>query len=128
MEEDIRALLLASAGVTAICGTRINFGAHPQGQPLPAVVLNTAADVQGVTMAAPEGHSEALVQVDSYGETYASSKSLARAVRSVLSGYSGGDILGVFEVASRDTREDGSTEPGRPYRVSADYTVRYYLS
>lgn len=128
MEQDIRALLLAASGVTDICGTRINFGANPQGAALPAIVLNTVSDVQGVVLTAPEGHAEARVQVDCYASTYGAAKTLANAVRSRLTGYAGGDIQGVFQASSRDYRDGNTTDPDRPYRVSADYTIIYYLS
>lgn len=128
MEEELRALLLGASTVTAICGTRINFGAHPQGQSLPAIVLNTVGDFQGVTISAPEGHSEARVQVDCYGANYGSAKNLYRAVRGVLTGYAGGAIQGVFESSARDSREGDSIDDDRPFRTSADFTVFYNLT
>ncbi|MGR3452880.1 DUF3168 domain-containing protein [Pseudooceanicola sp.] len=121
MEEELRALLLADSGVTALASDRVNFGAHPQGEPLPAVVLNTISGAEGYTLSGPDGLLQARVQVDVYALTYGDAKRLARAVIAVLSGYSGGSFQGVFHESSRDSREDG--EARRPFRVSMDFTV-----
>jgi hypothetical protein len=94
MEEEIRALLLVDSGVSGHVGTRVNFGAHPQGQPFPAIVLNVVSDVQGYNIDSPSGISRARLQVDCYGLTYGTAKQLSRAVLSLLSGYSGGVVMG----------------------------------
>lgn len=127
MEEIIRATLLASSGVTALVGTCVNFGTHPQGQPMPAIVLNTISDIGGYLIAEPDGMSEARIQVDCYAGTYGVAKLLSRAVNAALSGYSGNGIQGVFRAGSRDSREGGSNEADRPYRVSLDFTVTYSI-
>jgi len=125
MEESIRALLLASSGVSSLVGTRVNFGTHPQGQPLPAIVLNTISDNEGYTLTGPNGVTQARIQADCYADTYGSAKLLSRAVRSLLSGYQNGALQGVFHVSSRDSREGGSNEAERPYRVSMDFMVHF---
>ncbi len=40
MEEEFRALMLATGAITALVGTRIEWGARAQGAPLPSIVLN----------------------------------------------------------------------------------------
>lgn len=125
MEELLRALLLNDGGVGAHAGNRINFGTHPQGQPLPAIVLNTISDLEGYTLSGPEGVSQARVQVDCYAQTYGAAKLLSRAVRSLLSGYQNGALQGVFLAGLRDGREGGSNEAERPYRVSLDFMVHF---
>ena len=127
MEEQIRAALLASSGVTALVAGRVNFGAHPQGEPLPALVLTTVSDVSDHTLSAPDGTPEARVQVDAYAPTYAGAKQLSRAVRAVMDGYSGGAIQGAFLASARDSREGGTNEAERPFRVSMDFMVRYSM-
>lgn len=127
MEEIIRAALLASSGVSSIVGTRVNFGTHPQGQPLPAIVLNTISDIGGYLIASPDGVSDARIQVDCYAGTYRAAKLLSRAVTALLSGYSGNGIQGVFRAGSRDSREGGTNEADRPYRVSLDFTLTYTI-
>ena len=125
MEEEIRALLLADSGVSSHAGDRINFGSHPQGANLPAIVLNTISDTEEYTLQGPDGVAEARIQTDCYAETYGAAKRLSRAVLSLLSGYQGGSLQGVFRAGARDGREGGSNEAERPYRVSLDFMVRY---
>jgi hypothetical protein len=125
MEEDLRAILLASSGVTALVGTRINFGTHPQGQLMPAIVLNTISADNGHTNSGPDSLLTGRVQVDSYGLTYGATKALSRAVLAALDGYRGGSFQGIFHAGSRDSREGGSNEADRPYRVSTDFLTNW---
>ena len=128
MEELLRALLLNDSGVSNHVGIRVNVGAHPQGQPLPAVVLNTISDNEGYTLQGPNGVAQARVQVDCYADSYGAAKRLARAVRSLLSGYQHGALQGVFLAGSRDRREGGSNDAARPYRASMDFMVQFTIT
>jgi hypothetical protein len=125
MEEAFRALLLASGEVTALAGTRVNWGAHPQGHALPGIVLNVVSDAEGHTLQGPDGLSEGRVQVDCYALTYREAKLLARAARAALDGASGGGFQGVFLAGTRDGREGGTNEADRPFRVSMDFMVHF---
>lgn len=125
MEEQIRALLLATAGVTSLCGNRIDFGANAQGAEYPRIVLWTIGDAEGHNLQGPDGHSVGRVQADCYSLTYGQAKQLSRAVRAVLDGYSGGGFQGVFLAGSRDTREGGTNEDERPFRVSLDFITHF---
>lgn len=125
MEEQLRALLLADSGVFSHAAGGVNFGAHPQGQPFPAVVLNTISDNEGYTLQGPNGVTNARVQVDCYADSYGAAKHLSRAVRSLLSGYQHGAFQGVFLAGTRDSREGGSHDAARPYRSSLDFMVHF---
>ena len=125
MEEDFRAILLAASSITDRTGTRINFGASPQGTALPAIVLNTIDDGTGYTHAGSDLLYQGRVQLDCYGETYAAAKLLSRAVLAVLTGYIGGNFTGIFLDAARDSREGGSNEVARPSRVSMDFITNW---
>ncbi|RHZ91360.1 DUF3168 domain-containing protein [Cereibacter sphaeroides] len=124
MEEALRALLLDVPAVAALVGPRVNFGRHPQGEPLPALVLTTVSDREGLTLAGPDGLQRARVQIDCYAESYGAAKQLSRAVRAVLHGHSGGGFQGVFLDGARDLREPGD-DTGRPFRVSLDFLTIY---
>jgi len=125
MEEAFRAILLASSGVTALCGNRIDFGSNAPGAPNPRIVLWTIGDTEGLTQDGPDGLSVGRVQVDCYGDTYISAKRLSRAVRAALDGYSDSGFQGVFLAGTRDTREGGTNEPDRPYRTSLDFITNF---
>ena len=125
MEEELRAFLLGTTAVTDICGQRINFGAHPQGKPLPAIVLNVIGDNEGHTLEGPDGLSQGRVQVDCYAKTIGAAKLLSRAARVALDGYRGGGFSGVFHAGTRDGREGGTNEAARPFRVSLDFLTNW---
>lgn len=126
MEQALRAILLASSGVTSLApAARINWGAHPQGAALPALVLNVVSDAEGMVMNGPNGLSEGRVQIDAYADTYGDAKALARAVRTLLHGLRNTNFRLVMHVATRDSREGGTNEAERPYRVSMDFTTAW---
>ncbi|MCW1932613.1 DUF3168 domain-containing protein [Pararhodobacter zhoushanensis] len=126
MEEDLRALLTGSADVIAIAPiARINWGAHPQGMPLPGVILTVVDNAEGLVMNGPNGLFEGRVQIDCYAETLDQAKALARAIRPVLHGYRDTNFRLVTHVATRDSREGGANEPDRPHRVSMDFTTAW---
>jgi hypothetical protein len=125
MEEELRALLLSSSGVSSHVGKRINFQTHPQGQALPALVLNTISDVQEYTLDGATGINESRVQVDCYASNYGAAKQLSRSVLRLLSAYQGGGFQGVFHVSSRDDYAGGSNEPEGASRVSMDYIIHF---
>lgn len=125
MEEELRALLLAATTVTDISGSRINFGARPQGQMLPAIVLNTISGAIGLVHSGPDGMLSASVQVDCYAHSYGAAKALSLAVIGLLHGHRSGAFKGVFLTNTRDSREGGSNEAERPFRVSLDFDTHW---
>lgn len=125
MEEELRAILLASSGVTALVAKRVNYGTHPQGTPLPALVLNVISDAEDLHMNGPNGLFQGRVQVDAYGMTYGTVKAVSRAVRAALHCYRGGGFRLITQVSARDSREGGSNEADRPYRVSMDFITAW---
>lgn len=125
MEEALRARLLATVAVTAICGTRIDWGAHPQGQAWPALVLARIGGVEGATLTGRDGLDAGRVQIDAWAADYATAKALGRAVVVALHCLRTGGFLGVFHETTREGREGGSNEVDRPYRVSLDFMVNW---
>lgn len=125
MEEQLRAILLASSPVAAIVGARINWGAHPQGTALPALVLNVISDEDGLTLKCRDGLFVGRVQVDCYAVAYGGAKLLSRSVRDTLQAYRGGGFRLIAHEATRDSREGGSNEAERPFRVSLDFNTNW---
>lgn len=125
MEEDFRALLLADTAVAALVGDRIDWGERPQGAGYPALVLNVITNIEGFHMNGRNRLFEGRVQVDCYGLTYGAAKALSRAVISLLHCHRAGRFRLVTHVAMRDSREGGSNEAERPYRVGLDFSTAW---
>lgn len=126
MEEAFKALLANALPVfDLVPSTSINWGQHPQGVPLPGIVLTVIDDLEQVTHQGPDGLSQARVQVDCYADTYSQAKTLGRAVRLALNGYRGNGFQGVFLAATREGREGGTNEADRPFRVSQDFQTHW---
>lgn len=124
MEEEFRAILLASGGLSALVGDRINWGVHPQGQAFPAIVLNLVSGFEGIHMNGT-GPFEGRVQVDCDAETYADAKRISRAVIGLLNTYRGGGFLFISHTSTRDDRKGGSNEAMRPFRAGLDFNVTW---
>lgn len=89
MEEDLRALMLADAGVAAAVGTRVTWGSRPQGSALPAVVLHIVGGTKAYHLRGEGGPLQPRVQVNCLGGSYLAALQVCRAVQLALSGYAG---------------------------------------
>lgn len=126
MEPEFKALLAGSSAVSALVSDdRINWGEHPQGVGRPGIVLNVVSGAEGLVMNGPNGLFEGRVQVDCYGETPASPKQVAAAVKALLHGYRDAAFRLIQHLSTRDTREGGTNEADRPFRVSMDFSVAW---
>jgi len=135
MEEVLRAKLLGTASVAAIVGTRVDWGIRPQGKPLPAIVLELASGVPGMTYAGPDGWSRSRVQIEHWGRTFKEAKDLADLVggeNGVLTGWRetvGGFRMRTFIMARRSDTDTlpstlGGSDAGGPvHRTSLDALV-----
>lgn len=127
MEEAFIALLLADSSLDAQVGNRIYWARRPQEIPaMPAIVLFRITGDRDNHMTAASGLVFSRVQCDCYGETYASAKQTARALRDIVNGYnasSGGtDFQGIFIDSERDTNE--TEADGRHlFRTSIDLDI-----
>jgi hypothetical protein len=125
MEEELRAFLLASSGVSALGSGRINWVAHPQGVRLPAIVLNVISGTTPRHMKGQGGVQTNRVQIDCDALTVGEAKQVSRDVIAALSGYRGGGFRAVFHEGTRDSREGGGNEAERPFRVSLDFETHW---
>jgi len=125
MEEGLIYLLLSSAGV----GNRVYPGTRPQASALPAIVLNTISSTPSYSDDGEDGIREDRVQIDCWGSTYASAKSVARAVTTALSAYRGTVDDVTFQYITldlqHDFRESGSNAAEYLFRTSLDFLVTY---
>lgn len=69
------------------------------------------------------GLEQGLFQVECWGETYNSAKSLARLVVNLLHQYSGVDFSLIMLDEERDLTETGSNMTEYPFRVILDFIV-----
>jgi len=125
MEEALRAMILADAGVSAIVGQRVYWGDRPQGEPVPAIVMLGISQVAGHHMQGPDGVTMRRVQCDCYAETYLGSKMLERALKAAIDGKRSGILQGIFLANARDLREAGTNDADRFYRASVDFMVHH---
>ena len=86
--EEALITLLSGLGYTAA------WGAHAQGTALPRVVLNHVSGGEAeMVLGDRTDLRRGRIQIDVMGATYTSALTIARGIRSTLSGYSGAPIL-----------------------------------
>ena len=140
MEEAIRARLLATAGLTALVSQRVYCGSRPQGGPLPDIIINRISGAPVYTDDGESGLASARLEIDCWGETYASAKTAARAVIASLSAFFGtvnGDgsppdfavtFQNILLDAERDFREGGGNAPEYLFRTNLDFIIWHNLN
>ncbi|WP_426043699.1 tail completion protein gp17 [Caulobacter sp. DWR3-1-2] len=125
MEETLIAYLLASPSLVALIGDRLTPGVRTQGALLPALVFNLVSDLPDYSNSGPTGLTQARIQLDAYGATYAQAKAVARAANARLSGWrravGGWAIHGVFQQNAHDTFTNDA--PEKIHGVSTDFIV-----
>lgn len=125
MEEELYTLLTSNLSVP---DAAIGWMTAPQGVGYPKVVLNVIADAEGLVMNGPNKLFEGIVQIDVYAMDRAAAKTVSRAIRTLLHGYRAGQFKLIRHDRTRDTREGGSNEAERPYRVSMDFTTAWSIN
>lgn len=119
--------MLATAGVTALVASRVYCGSRPQGGTVPDIVINRISGAPIYTDDGESGLTNARIQIDCYGATYAAAKGVARAVQVSLSdflGTSGGTIFERITLDSeRDFREGGSNTSEYLFSTQMDFII-----
>ena len=131
MEPALIAKLLATAGVTALSGTRINWSRRPQGETIPAgkssLVLHRIDGEPDYHLQAPSGLVASRVQADCWAHSYGAAKALARAIETALSGQAFVQGAIRFDVIlivdERDSTFDEA--PDTLFRTSLDLMVHH---
>lgn len=122
METALRAMLVADPALPV--KERINWGTHPQGAPLPALVLNVISDRDNsLHMQGTGGLWQGRVQIDCYGATYAPAVALSKAVIKLLHGHRSEEFRLIQLDTRRDHHETGAAD--RPYRIGLDFIINY---
>ena len=125
MKEALIGWFLADQALSALVGTRINWGRRPQGEDLPAVVLFRIGDSPDYALDGPSGLSESRVQADCVGADATSVAAVAGAFKrsaNALKGVQAGvEFQGVFIDGERDSF--AGEEPERIHATSLDLKV-----
>ena len=132
MEEDLIALIIADAGVSAIfkavasSETRIYWMRAPQGVAKPYATLQRISGVPDNPHGGPSGLEAARVQIDVYGLTYAATITAARAIVDLLTGFRGTKNSTVFQGIFRSDWREGfehDATPDKLFRQSVDIEI-----
>jgi hypothetical protein len=128
MEEGLVAFLLASAGLTALVGNRIDWASRVAGSPTPSVVLTVVSVDRDYHGRGASGLVATRVQVDCWAKDYSASLAVSREIRTLLNGYRGpmgaAQVQGTFLASERQSFEQGSGGEDF-YRVSIDIFLHY---
>ena len=124
IETDIRARLLADAGVSAIVGTRIYAVILPQDPTYPAASYQRISGPRMQELAGATDRAMARIQIDSWAVTYAGAQSLAAAIRESLNGFIG-TLTTHHAVIRLDNERDWYESEAGVYRVIQDYTCNH---
>jgi hypothetical protein len=127
MEQELVDRLLATAGLTALVGNRIDWLKRPQGSALPAIVMQVVSAPYTYTMQGRTRLVGRLVQIDIWASAYPSMKAVGRALVAATDGPHEAPIQGLFIEGERETREgqDGPDSSGSTdfFRTSFDVRV-----
>lgn len=115
MEEHIYGLLVAGLDFD------VKWGRFGKGAGLPRARLHNVSGVRDTVMAGKRS-IQGRIQIDCYGATYRSALTTSREVRTILEGYRGGPVQGVFLQAIRDGEERDTEILDR---VSLTFSVTY---
>jgi hypothetical protein len=127
MESALIAKLLATAGVTALVSTRINWGKSPQGTALPRVVLHKPSRVTDYHHGGASGLAVTRVQADCYGTSYGSATAVLRAIETALCGASFTQGSVRFDVILNEGERDGNSpsDPDPSFLLQLDLMVHH---
>lgn len=123
-QQALRQRLLDDVTVAGLAGTRVDWGARPQGSALPAVVLVLVSDARPQHMKDFQQLRESRVQADCYAAKQADAAALREAVISALvpsGAFSDVRFERGFVDGLRDTEEN--TETGIVHRSSPDLLI-----
>lgn len=125
IENHLYSRLSGFAGLAALVGTRIYPVRAAQGTARPYVTLQQVAGPRLSAMGVDNGIVLARYQIDSWGATYDSSRTVAKQVRLALQRYrgtiDGTEILDIFIQNELEFDEERT----RLFRVMQDYAVHH---
>ncbi len=109
--------------LASVAGGRRHWVSAPQTAVRPYVVLNRVGGQPNYHMQGPSGFVSSRVQMDCYADKYTEATALAVDVTTLVSGYTGGTIQGIFVESERSLPAADAGEVSSLFRVSIDITV-----
>lgn len=105
--DEIKALLVADAGLLSLIGTRVHDMVLPRGFVLPALVMHKVTTVSGYTMQGSTQPADITVQFDVYADTALTARQIREALEDALQDFkgilSGGSVVqGTFWITDMD--------------------------
>ncbi len=119
MEETITSLL------ASVAGGRRYWGRAPQKATRPFIVLTRIDGLPNYHMQGASGFVSSRVQIDAYADTFTAAIALARQVKGLISGYSGGSIQAIFIESERNLPAADAGEVTNLFRTSIDVTIHH---
>lgn len=120
MEQALLALLAPVAG-----GRRYWLKKPQNDVGSPYLILQRISSPVDYHFQGPDSLRQTRVQIDVYGDSWPAVYQAAREVTSILSGYRGGDIQGIFIDNQRDLPASDAGEVTHLYRTSIDVMVNH---
>lgn len=125
MKQELRALLLASSGLTALVGNRIDWGKNAQGSEYPRVTLHGVSRNIGSHMQGPDSIEFARVQINCMALTEGQADAVASEITRLLNHYRGGNFELITFEGDGDLQEGGTNVAERPVGVRLDFLTRW---
>ena len=122
LETELRTLLLANAGVSALIGTRLRPLRLQDNETLPATTYQRVVTTPWNAMSGAHDAAGTLMQLDSYAEEYADAEAVSEAIQTALDGVQGN---GNIQAALMNNRIPVYDADLRAYRVIDEYRIHY---
>ena len=128
MEEAIRSLLMAKTAISAVVGTRIDWGVRPQGSALPAIIINGISGVPQIPLMMIAGMwTKSRIQIECWARTALVCRNLADAIGGpfgLFTGYRGDHCKTRLRTFIVDRRSDQDSDAqGALHRTMLDAMV-----
>jgi hypothetical protein len=112
IEVGLRQLLLADTATAAIIGAAgVYFITRPQDHSAPCIVLNNVSSVPGMVFGGRGGYVNGRMQITCLAPSYQTAKSIAKAVRNCIDGYSGTQDTSIISYIETENTRDIGVEP-----------------
>lgn len=115
----LRTLIAADTTANALLAGRVYAGVLMQQTEYPAAAINIVDDTPHNTKTAASDLDRVLVQVDVYGNTYASAAAVSAAIRAAIDYQTSGDLAHIEFKRSLDMYSDVAEK----YRKVSEYSI-----